>query len=59
MPRKIWTAQELEQMTPAEQQRLFDESIVRDLDEVPPEFLERIRSKVRSRSPEAGKPKSA
>jgi len=46
-------------MTPAEQQRLFDESIVRDLDEVPPEFLERIRSKVRSRSPEAGKPKSA
>jgi hypothetical protein len=33
MSQKIWTAQELEQMTPAERQALFDGSIVHDLDE--------------------------
>lgn len=52
MSQKIWTAQELEQMTPAERQDLFDKSIVRDLDEVPTEFLDRIRAKVLTR--EAG-----
>lgn len=52
MSSKIWTAQELEQMTPAERQALFDASIVRDLDEVPTEFLDRIRTKVLER--EAG-----
>ena len=49
MTRKIWTAAELDEMTPAERQRIFDDSIVWDLSEVPEEFLERIRAKVLSR----------
>lgn len=47
VPRKIWTAAELEKLSRAEQQRIFDESIVTDLSELPPEFLERIRADVR------------
>ena len=42
---KIWTAEELEQMTPAEQDAIFDASIVRHLDEVPEEFLARVRAR--------------
>lgn len=45
MPSKVWTAAELEQMTPAERRALFDASIVTDLDEVPPEFLARVRAR--------------
>ena len=52
MSQRIWTAAELDEMTPAERQALFDQSIVRDLKDVPPEFLERIRAKVLAR--EAG-----
>jgi len=59
MAHKTWTAEELDQMSPAEQQKLFDESIVRNLDDVPQEFLERIRAKVRRRSSETDTPKSA
>lgn len=33
-------------MTPAEQQAVFDASIVTDLDQVPPEFLSRIRDRL-------------
>jgi hypothetical protein len=40
------TAAELEQMTPAEQQAVFDASVVSDLSEVPPEFLSRVRSRL-------------
>ncbi len=47
MPRKVWTAVELEKLSRAQQQQIFDESLVTDLDEVPPEFLERIRADVR------------
>lgn len=36
-------------MSPAERQKIFDDSIVWDLDEVPTEFLDRIRSKVLAR----------
>jgi hypothetical protein len=43
---KIVTAAELEQMTPAEQQAVFDASVVTDLSQVPPEFLSRIRSRL-------------
>jgi hypothetical protein len=46
MPRKIWTAAELDEMTPAEVDGLFKESLVTDLDEVPPEFLARVLSDV-------------
>jgi hypothetical protein len=47
--RKIWTAAELEQMSPAEQDKVFEASIVRDLAEVPDEFLERLRSRANER----------
>ncbi len=49
MARKIWTAAELEQMTPAEQDAVFEASIVRDLAEVPDGFLDRIRSRANDR----------
>ncbi len=44
MARKVWTAAELEKLTRAEQQAIFDESIVTDLDEVPPAFLAQVRA---------------
>lgn len=44
MARKVWTAAELEQFSRAEQQAVFDESIVTDLSEVPPAFLARVRA---------------
>ncbi|HMQ25125.1 MAG TPA: hypothetical protein PKA98_03990 [Acidimicrobiales bacterium] len=44
MARKVWTAAELEELTRAEQQAIFDESIVMDLDEVPPAFLAQVRA---------------
>ena len=44
MARKVWTAAELEKLTRAEQQAIFDESIVMDLDEVPPAFLAQVRA---------------
>ncbi|MEZ5240013.1 MAG: hypothetical protein R2716_14035 [Microthrixaceae bacterium] len=46
MPRKVWTAAELDEMTPAEVDALFQASIVKDLDEVPPAFLARVRADV-------------
>lgn len=49
MNQKIWTAAELDEMTPAERQQIFDESIVWDLSEVPEKFLDRIRAKVLAR----------
>ncbi len=56
MAPKIWTAAELEQMTPAEQDAVFQASIVRDLAEVPDEFLERIRSRANERITELETP---
>ncbi|MGZ8705142.1 MAG: hypothetical protein ACXWYB_10835 [Aeromicrobium sp.] len=46
MASKVWTAAELEQMSPAERHAIFEASIVTDLDKVPPEFLERVRARV-------------
>lgn len=46
MASKIWTAAELEQMSPVERKAIFDASIVTDLDQVPPEFLARVRARV-------------
>lgn len=40
------TAAELEKMSPAEQDALFDRSVVIDLDEVPAEFLARVRDRL-------------
>jgi hypothetical protein len=51
---KIWTAEELEAMTPAEQDALFESSLTTDLSNLPepflPEpFLELVRQRMRSR----------
>ena len=48
--RKTWTAAEFEKLTPAEQDAEFQASIVTDLSEVPPEFLDRVRSHLLSRT---------
>ena len=53
MARKVWTAEELAELSPAEQDAVFDASIVRDLDEVPPEFLDRVRSRLEARLAES------
>ncbi|MBX3313748.1 MAG: hypothetical protein KF906_05445 [Actinobacteria bacterium] len=42
-PRKVWTAAELDEMTPAEVDTLFDESIV-DLTDVPESFVTKVRA---------------
>jgi hypothetical protein len=44
--RRVWTAEELERLTPAEQDALFEESIVTDLDDVPDPFLEKVRTRL-------------
>lgn len=59
MARKIWTAAEIEKLSPQEQQAIFDDAVVRDISEVPPEFLDRIRAKLAARASEADTPKSA
>ena len=46
MSGNVVNAAELEKMTPAEQQALFDRSVVTDLDEVPAEFLARVRHRL-------------
>lgn len=47
MERKIWTAAELEQLSPAERRRIFAESVITDLDQVDPEFRARIEARTR------------
>ena len=49
MSRKVWTAAELDEMTPAQVDALFQASIVTDLDDVPPAFLARVRARVQER----------
>lgn len=39
----IWSAEELEKLTPVERQRLLDERVVTDLSTLPDEFVDRIR----------------
>ena len=46
MPGKVVTAAELEKMSPAEQQAIFDASVVTDLDQVPESFLDRVWANV-------------
>jgi hypothetical protein len=46
MASKVWTAAELEQMSPAERCAIFDASIVTDLDDAPPELLARTRARI-------------
>ncbi|MGH9246778.1 MAG: hypothetical protein ACRD29_21195 [Acidimicrobiales bacterium] len=56
MAEKVWTAEELEAMTPTEQDKLFEASLIRDLALVPPEFLERVRNRTRGRIADAETP---
>jgi len=44
MARKVWTAAEMENLSRGQQQAVFDESVVTDLDKVPSEFLDRVRA---------------
>ncbi|MCI0636423.1 MAG: hypothetical protein L0206_21275, partial [Actinobacteria bacterium] len=44
---KVWTAEELEAMSPAEQDAIFQASLVFDLTEVPEALLEQARARVR------------
>jgi hypothetical protein len=46
---KVRTAAELESMTPAERQALFEASIITDLAEAPVELVERARRRVEER----------
>ena len=59
MARRIVTADELEKMTPAEQDAHFEASIVRDLSTVSPEFRSRVRERVEQRAAEGKIPKQS
>lgn len=43
---KLWTAEELERLSPAERNEIIRAGIVSDLDDVPPAFLDRVRANV-------------
>ena len=45
MAQNIWTAEEPERMTPAEQAAIFEASVLRNLDDIPKEFLARVRAR--------------
>ena len=45
MADKVWTAAELEALTPADQDELFHASLIPDPDNVPSDFLERVRQR--------------
>jgi len=44
MAPKVWTAAEMESLSRDQQQAIFDESIVTDLNEVPSNFLAQVRA---------------
>lgn len=59
MASKVWTAAELEKLSPEERRSIFDASIVTNLDEAPPELVARTRSRIErmiaeSESPQRG-----
>lgn len=45
---KLWTAAELERLTPDERQRVIDDGVVTDLDQLSPEFVARVRARGRA-----------
>ena len=49
MTPKVWIADELERLSPDEQDRVFESSIVTDLNAVPAEFLVKVRARVEAR----------
>ena len=46
---KVWTAAELEKLSPAERHALFEASVVTDLDQAPQDLIERARSRIHQR----------
>ncbi len=48
MSARIWTAAELEQMTPEQRHSRFESSVVTDLDQAPAELVARTRERVAS-----------
>ncbi|MGH1504338.1 MAG: hypothetical protein ACRBI6_12330 [Acidimicrobiales bacterium] len=44
---KLWTAEELETLSPADRAEIMRAGVVTDLSKVPEPFLERVRSNVR------------
>jgi hypothetical protein len=46
---KIWTVAEIEAMTPAQQDALFETSIVWNLDDAPAELVARVRARIEAR----------
>jgi hypothetical protein len=42
----VWVANQLREMSPAEQDAVFEASVVTDLDVVPTDFLARIRARL-------------
>ena len=49
MADKVWTAAELEGLTPAEKDELFAASLIRDPARMPANFVARIRQRARQR----------
>ena len=49
MEQKVWTAAELEKLSPAERHALFDASVVTDLDQAPEGLLQRVRTRIHQR----------
>ena len=45
----MWTAAELEKLSPAERHSLFDASVVTDLDQAPQDLIERTRTRIYQR----------
>ena len=50
---RIWTAEELEQLSPNERRDIVRAGFVKDLSQVSPELVERSRAKARGRMAEA------
>jgi len=51
---RVWTAAELERLTPDERQRLLNERVITDLSQVRPEFLAKVRARGRALLEERG-----
>lgn len=45
---KVWTADELEQLTPDERHRVINDGVVADMEQLSPEFRARVRAKGRA-----------
>jgi hypothetical protein len=56
VPDKIWTAAELERLSPAERRQIVEESLVTDPGQISPDLLERARADFRRLNPEYDPP---